>query len=151
MEWQLTAHITTWSTTPMCPSTIPGPWGNTPVHGVFYHMVLAFGMFFPDRLQDILHPRGGAGFSKCSYRREGEGVVVSNSISVPLEDKHGEQRGAKHAKHVRHSTKAEPTSRFCCLKGKHHGQSYNIHSHNRSSNGELLVIHYVATQKSTAM
>ena len=30
MEWQLTAHSTTWS---MCTSTFPRPWGNTPVHG----------------------------------------------------------------------------------------------------------------------
>ena len=80
---------------------------------------------FPDESQEILHPSGGAQISKCSYK--GGGGVVSNSFFMQLEDKHGEQRKAKQAKHRRHSAKVEPTGRFCCLKGQHHGRSYNIH------------------------
>ena len=73
--------------------------------------------------------------------------MVSNSFSVRLEEKHGVQREGKHAKHMRHSAKARPTSRFCCLRGWHHGQSCKIHSHNTSTNAEPLLIHYVAPKK----
>ena len=45
--------------------------------------------------------------------------MVSNSFSVPADDKHGEQREAKDAKHNRHGAKCEPTSRCCFLKGQH--------------------------------
>ena len=48
--------------------------------------------------------------------------MVSTSFCVMQEDKRGEQREPKHAKHGRHSANVEPTKRFWCLKGRHHGQ-----------------------------
>ena len=134
-----------------CPLPVPIRQGNTRVHGVFYHMYLACAFFLGISHNTYYIPWGGGGrFSKCSYRG-GVGVVVSNSFPAPLEDKHGERREAKHAKHRRHCAKAKDTSRFCCLMGQYHGHSWKIRSHNTSTNAEPLLIYYVADKKGRAL
>ena len=77
MDWQLTTHISIWSTIAMwCTLPLPldhsQPLGKHTVHGVLYHRFLAFATIFRKGHKAYYIPRGGGqAFSNAHTRGSG--------------------------------------------------------------------------------